>query len=178
MPTQQQDPKKHNGEKNKKLGSFIFLPVFPVWCCPFCCRNPPPTPCFQHCLLTLLFISIVPCLLSQQFLAVVQTLGSVIRTFAFGILLAKIVANKSVNGISLKMIELYIIVFGCRLSSILFYEGYLPFDSSGDYLYRGMEIAGCVLCILIAIFTVTMYKDTYQSDSDSFGKWCSCFARF
>lgn len=97
------------------------------------------------------------------------TLGSVIRTFAFGILLAKIVANKSVNGISLKMIELYIIVFGCRLSSILFYEGYLPFDSSGDYLYRGMEIAGCVLCTVIAIFTVTLYKDTYQSDSDSFG---------
>ena len=165
------------GEKIKKIRLFYFPPRFPHDVAIL--LPSPPTPCFQHCLLTLLFISIVPCLLSQQFLAVhVQTLGSVIRTFAFGILLAKIVANKSVNGISLKMIELYIIVFGCRLSSILFYEGYLPFDSSGDYLYRGMEIAGCVLCILIAIFTVTMYKDTYQSDSDSFGKWCSCFARF
>jgi len=175
VPTQQKDPKKQQanwGEKRKKIRLFYFPPRFSRLVLPILLPEPsPPTPCFQHCLLTLLFISIVPCLLSQQFLAVhVQTLGSVIRTFAFGILLAKIVANKSVNGISLKMIELYIIVFGCRLSSILFYEGYLPFDSSGDYLYRGMEIAGCVLCILIAIFTVTMYKDTYQSDSDSFGK--------
>jgi hypothetical protein len=177
VPTQQQDPKKHNGEKNKKFGPFIFLPVFPVWCCHSITISPHPVFPTLSSNPSIHFNRAMPS--PQQFLAVhVQTLGSVIRTFAFGILLAKIVANKSVNGISLKMIELYIIVFGCRLSSILFYEGYLPFDSSGDYLYRGMEIAGCVLCILIAIFTVTMYKDTYQSDSDSFGKWCSCFARF
>ena len=98
-----------------------------------------------------------------------QTLGSVIRTFAFGLLLAKIISTKSVNGVSLKMIELYVVVFACRLASILFYEGYLPFDSSGDYLYRGMEIAGFLLCIGIGLLIVTLHKDTYQTAADSFG---------
>lgn len=97
------------------------------------------------------------------------TLGSVIRTFAFGLLLAKIISTKSVNGVSLKMIELYVVVFACRLASILFYEGYLPFDSSGDYLYRGMEIAGFLLCIGIGLLIVTLHKDTYQTAADSFG---------
>ena len=79
-----------------------------------------------------------------------------ITTFAFGILLTKIVSSKSVKGVSLKMIEMYITVFACRLASILFYEGYLPFDSSGDYLYRGMEIAGFFMCLTIALCTITI----------------------
>lgn len=79
-------------------------------------------------------------------------------------------SSKSVKGVSLKMIEMYITVFACRLASILFYEGYLPFDSSGDYLYRGMEIAGFFMCLTIALCTITMFKDTYESSADSFGK--------
>jgi len=97
------------------------------------------------------------------------TLGSMIRTFAFGILLLNILSNKSVAGVSLKMVQLYVIVFACRLASILFYEGYLPFDSSGDFLYRAMEIISFLLCIVIAVLCVTMHKDTYDSSADSFG---------
>jgi ER lumen protein retaining receptor len=94
-----------------------------------------------------------------------------IRTFAFGVLLTNIISNKSVAGVSLKMLQLYVIVFACRLASILFYEGYLPFDSSGDFLYRGMEIISFLLCLAIVIIILTMHKATYDSVSDSFGNF-------
>ena len=69
------------------------------------------------------------------------------------------------------MIQLYAIVFSSRLASILFYEGYLPFDSSGDFLYRAMEVSSLILCVVILILGYTMFKETYNSTSDSFGNF-------
>ena len=35
------------------------------------------------------------------------------------------------TGVSLKTLELYALVFAFRLSSILFFDGYLPYDKYG-----------------------------------------------
>jgi hypothetical protein len=110
-------------------------------------------------------------LMSDGDFSFLLTLGSIIRTFAFGILAWKVVIGKSIKGVSLKMLELYTIVFICRLSSILFYEGYLPFDKSGDYLYRGMEILSFLLCSTMCVLMVTIYKGEYKSELDHFGSF-------
>merc|ERR1712066_311681 len=61
-------------------------------------------------------------------------------------------SSKSVRGVSLKMMECYIVVFFCRLTAIVPFEGYLPFDKSGDWLYQVCE-AFC-LCLAAAIALV------------------------
>ena len=56
-------------------------------------------------------------------------------------------------GISLKTLEAYAAVFALRLTSILVYEGYLPFDKSGDWFYQATEILSLaeVVVLLVAV---------------------------
>lgn len=51
--------------------------------------------------------------------------------------------------ISLKMIQCYGLVSLLRLCSILFFEGYLPFDSSGDWFYQTVEVLTLLLAGLL-----------------------------
>ena len=101
-----------------------------------------------------------------------QTLGSTLVSVSFLLLLIKVFTNKSVAGlsswprraaivqhsralpspagISLKTLEAYALVFALRWTSILMYEGYLPFDKSGDWFYQATEIFSlCEVAVLI-----------------------------
>lgn len=107
-----------------------------------------------------------------------QTLGSTLVAVSFLLLLVKVFANKSVAGaarrggraaagrgvrcapprplcagISLKTLEAYAAVFALRLTSILMYEGYLPFDKSGDWFYQATEVLSLaeVAVLLVAV---------------------------
>lgn len=51
-----------------------------------------------------------------------------IQLFAFLILCYKNILSQSVNGLSLKTLECYSIVYLFRFISVLFYSGYLPYD--------------------------------------------------
>jgi len=100
------------------------------------------------------------------------TFGSFVRAFAFGILIYKGLVQKSVAGLSLKTLELYAVVFVFRMSSVLRYQGYLPFDSSGDWLYSFLEFLGLGgVCFMIFLMTAGPLKNTYEKDADRFGNF-------
>lgn len=98
------------------------------------------------------------------------TLGAIVRLFGFIILMIKFQTQRNCAGISLKTLELYALVFAARLSSILFYEGYLPYDSSGDWLYQLVEILALV-CTISAIASVLLMEDSYVPSEDGFGNY-------
>ena len=79
------------------------------------------------------------------------TLGAVVRMYAFVLLLIKTFLEGGADGLSGKTLYLYLIAFASRLTSILQFEGYLPYDSSGDWLYQVVEIIS-LLCVLTAIY--------------------------
>lgn len=54
---------------------------------------------------------------------------------SFMLVCACIATHKSCQGISVKMLEVYLLVQFGRLVAIVPFEGYLPFDKSGDWLY-------------------------------------------
>ncbi len=89
--------------------------------------------------------------------------------FAFSLLVLKVVSSRSVAGISLKTLQCYALVFAMRLSSILFYEGYLPLDRSGDWFYQASEVAALLLVLGLLFVMTTVHKRTYASSIDSFG---------
>ena len=66
--------------------------------------------------------------------------GLLVRMFAFHDLAYFLFAKKSVTGVSFKFLQCYVCVFIFQLSSILDYEGYLPFDRSGDFIYQAFEV--------------------------------------
>ena len=80
-----------------------------------------------------------------------MSLGSLISVFSFATLLAKAFFTGSVQGVSMKTITSYLIVFIARLSSILIYEGYLPYDKSGDWFYQSCETFSLIEVILLLV---------------------------
>lgn len=99
------------------------------------------------------------------------TYGAMSRMFGFGILNVKTFTSKRATGISAKSLQLYVIVFFCRLSSIFRHEGYLPYDSSGDWLYHLIEVLSLAFSASALYGCMKLFKDTYQADADKFGEF-------
>lgn len=101
-----------------------------------------------------------------------QTLGSLLVVLSFGILVAKMVRDKNTSSISVKMLQCYSLVFAARLCSILFYEGYLPYDRSGDWFYQTCEVLSLIM-VLGMLVAATFVYPRHQKDAvaDGFGGW-------
>jgi len=95
------------------------------------------------------------------------TLSSVVSVFSFLMVVVKIESNRSVRGVSLKMMECYILILTCRLFAIVPFEGYLPFDKSGDWLYQLCEAIGLGLAGTIVYFCRSRFQSTYDPESDT-----------
>mmetsp|Transcript_6417 Transcript_6417/g.18356 ORF Transcript_6417/g.18356 Transcript_6417/m.18356 type:complete len:282 (-) Transcript_6417:80-925(-) len=96
------------------------------------------------------------------------TLSSLVSMFSFLMVAMTIETSKTVKGVSLKMMECYILVFLCRLVAIVPFEGYLPFDKSGDWLYQVCEAVGLCLSGSIVYCVRVQFPDTYSPDTDAF----------
>lgn len=91
--------------------------------------------------------------LSDSDFSFLMTLGSLLTLFSFALLVAKVVQHKAFNSVSIKSLHIYALLYACRLCSILVYEGYLPFDKSGDWFYQTCEVIALVMVAgLIFVF--------------------------
>jgi len=98
------------------------------------------------------------------------TLQNVVQMFGFLIMVFHLWTKKTSEGLSLNAFICYAIVFVARLSSLLTYEGYLPYDSSGDWFYQTIEIFSLVLCGAVICLMHFRYRLTYNYDIDKV-KW-------
>lgn len=106
-------------------------------------------------------------LLSDGDFSFLLTLGAVVRLFAFITLLVKMVLDKSADGLSGKTLIIYLFAFMARLTSILRFEGYLPYDSSGDWLYQAIEVAA-MLSVAAAVFLYHSFANERNVRHDVF----------
>lgn len=109
-------------------------------------------------------------LLSGGDFSFLMTYGAMARLFGFGILNFKLFTSKRATGISAKSMQLYAVVFLCRLSSIFRHEGYLPYDKSGDWLYHLIEFGSLSFAFSALYACLVLFKDSYQPDGDKFGE--------
>ena len=65
----------------------------------------------------------------------VLTLSAIFQCLAFCLLGVQALAGTT-QGISVKSLQLDALALACRLSSTTWLQGYLPFDTTGDYLYQ------------------------------------------
>jgi len=108
---------------------------------------------------------------SDQDFSTVLTLGAGVQCLAFYLLLQKVKRQRSVAGISSKMLEMYVLVLLCRLSSTLIKQGYLPVDRSGDYVYQVADILSLFLVFQLLWCCHKTHKVTFQADHDSLEIW-------
>eukprot|EP00747_Dinoflagellata_sp_TGD_P167162 gnl/TRDRNA2_/TRDRNA2_191112_c0_seq1.p1 gnl/TRDRNA2_/TRDRNA2_191112_c0~~gnl/TRDRNA2_/TRDRNA2_191112_c0_seq1.p1 ORF type:complete len:281 (+),score=55.85 gnl/TRDRNA2_/TRDRNA2_191112_c0_seq1:110-952(+) len=95
------------------------------------------------------------------------TCSSLVSVFSFLMVAMKIESGKTVKGVSLKMMECYILVFFFRLCAIIPFEGYLPFDKSGDWLYQVCEAFGLCLSGSVVFCCRVQYANTYDQSTDT-----------
>jgi len=100
-----------------------------------------------------------------------MTYGAMARMFGFGILNVKTWKSQRASGVSIKTLQLYVLVFFFRLTSIMRHEGYLPYDKSGDWLYHTIEMLALLFTAGALYGCMVPFKGTYQSDLDRFGEY-------
>jgi uncharacterized protein with PQ loop repeat len=106
-------------------------------------------------------------LLAEVGFSSILTLGAAFQCLGFYTLLIKVERAKSVAGISSKTIHLYAAVLFCRLGSTCIYPGYLPVDSSGDFLYQLLDIVSLFLVLQLIKCMDHTYPGTYQEAEDT-----------
>jgi len=99
----------------------------------------------------------------------IMTYASMVRFFAFAVLVFKMLWGKSSQGVSLKTLELYFLMYVSRLMSIVRHEGYLPFDRSGDWFYHAVEFMAMVLVGVAGFLILGPFNARYEKAFDCFG---------
>jgi hypothetical protein len=87
-------------------------------------------------------------------------LSSIVQTSAFVIILLKVTDRQNVSGLSANTLICYSILLFARLTSTLFYPGYLPNDSSGSWLYQLSDIISMLICCLLIYLLYFKYRET------------------
>mmetsp|Transcript_16094 Transcript_16094/g.19546 ORF Transcript_16094/g.19546 Transcript_16094/m.19546 type:complete len:319 (+) Transcript_16094:170-1126(+) len=101
-----------------------------------------------------------------------MTLGALIQTFGVAILVMKLFRQRSFAGTSLQTLQLYALVHACRLSTNLFYEGYLPVDKTGDWIINAAEISSLLLVLAgMGIVKYSARDVSYNSVDDAFANF-------
>lgn len=107
--------------------------------------------------------------LSDRDFSFLLTYGAFCRCFGLGILVTRLIQSSSARGVSLKSLQLYIIVFASRLISILRHSGYLPFDKTGDWFYHVVEVLSLMFVSTAVYLVSSKHVASYDDKFDAFG---------
>jgi len=99
--------------------------------------------------------------------SLVLTTSAGVQCLGFFLLSLKVRRAKSVEGLSSKTLEMYVLFLITRLSSTLFKNGYLPVDRSGDWVYQVADIGSLLLVLHLLYGMHTVHKSTYDKQSDT-----------
>jgi len=104
--------------------------------------------------------------LSDRDFSFLLTMSSLVSAFCFFMVAHKIERTGTCEGISVRMFECYLILILARLFSIIPFEGYLPYDRTGDWLYQTTEAVSLCLCGSIVYLCRRRYRNTYNENAD------------
>merc|ERR1719502_2576772 len=95
------------------------------------------------------------------------TLSVALQFFALICLLTK-VGQGNVAGVSMKSVIMQTLVYAFRLSSTTWLKGYIPTDTTGDYLYQVMDMLTLMVALRIVYCCAKTHRHSYQADYDTF----------
>jgi hypothetical protein len=99
-----------------------------------------------------------------------MTLSSLAQAFGMVMLCIQLASAQSAKGISMKSMQLHAATFFFRFLATFFHEGYLPLDSSGDFVYRFAEFVGLGAAGAAIFLAYSQWPHTIEFGNDSFGE--------
>ena len=112
------------------------------------------------------FMVLIYFFVSSKDFSFLLVISSMVQMLSLIIIILKVWSYRNCSGISLNTIIAYIFVLLSRLSSTLFYNGYLPSDEAGDWFYQLTEIISLFSLLFLYFIISKLFKDTYNSDLD------------
>lgn len=97
----------------------------------------------------------------------ILTLSSMISLFSFIMVALEIQKRRLARGVSSHMMECYMLVFAARLCAVVPFEGYLPYDKSGDWLYQLIEVCTLGMAVVIVAQCRLQHSLKYNATHDS-----------
>jgi hypothetical protein len=124
----------------------------------------------EECMIYTIFAVIIwfgAQLFTDQSFSAVITLSAAVQCLGFCLLRMKVRKQRNVSGISSSALQLYVVTYLARLNSTLRYNGYLPVDRSGDWVYQTIDVAALLVVLSILFDIHNTHADTFESDHDS-----------
>jgi len=87
--------------------------------------------------------------LSDLIFSALVTLSAAVAALGFVLLYLQVERRKQVMSVSVNSLYLYAGTLACRLYTTLQYNGYLPIDRSGDWLYQAIETGSLCLTVYL-----------------------------
>jgi len=97
----------------------------------------------------------------------IMTLSGVAHCFGLVLLCVQVSSNQSAAGISLRALMLDGLAVTFRLSSTLFFFGYLPSDASGDRACQIADLCSLAVIAYLARTVLVKYRSSYQQTDDT-----------
>merc|ERR550537_1436742 len=116
------------------------------------------------------FAVVVVCavqMLSDRVFSAIITLGAAFQCLGFVLLRLKVRKQRGVQGVSGRSLQLYAVALCCRLFSTLQYNGYLPVDRTGDWLYQLVDLVALGVVYSLIVATRTTHSVTYHDEYDT-----------
>merc|ERR1719436_1277399 len=95
-----------------------------------------------------------------------MTMSGVAHCLGLVLLSIQVAVTRSAAGVSARALVLDGIALSLRLSSTLFFEGYLPNDKSGDHVYQCADLVSLLLIVFLLRSVLVTYRGTYQMTDD------------
>lgn len=95
------------------------------------------------------------------------TLAAAVQCLGFCLLRLQLRKNRSAAGVSSRALQLYVMMYLFRLFSTTQYNGYLPVDRSGDWVYQATDLAALVVVVTILVSVHGQYEESHEKAYDS-----------
>merc|ERR1719473_1150660 len=101
-----------------------------------------------------------------KFSAVI-TLGAAVQCLGFCLLRLKIRQQRGAMGISSRTLQMFMLTYVCRLYSTLQYNGYLPVDRTGDWVYQACDVVALLVIVSLLTSIHSVHESTYEKTNDT-----------
>jgi len=105
------------------------------------------------------------------------TLGAAVQCLGFCLLRLKVRRQRGAVGISSRTLQMFVFTYVCRLFSTLQYNGYLPVDRTGDWVYQLCEVVAFLVAVSLLASIHSVHSESYEAHHDTCAiHWLVVFA--
>jgi len=105
--------------------------------------------------------------LSDGKFSAIITLGAAVQCLGFCLLRLKVRQQRGAVGISSRTLQMFVCTYACRLFSTLQYNGYLPVDRTGDWVYQLCEVVALLVAVSLLASIHSVHRESYEQHHDT-----------